>query len=276
MLTQGLVIDEPWIGHILAGRKTWEMRSKATKKRGTIALIRKGSGLVVGTATLSECLPALTSGTMQAHFAKHQIPQSMMSAPGYKWFTPWVLTDIRALERPVPYKHPAGAVTFVNLDTDVIDAVLRQGGAGESITRASSSVYEGGAIASPSRPPRSDAALTRSVLAEVGRQSPSMRVPKHATVTHTRRGTKLHIDAVWEDRGSPRRHRSPGGWGELVGVLAAMVVMICMLGFVIHLVLGMGSSSVSALAAFKWLVPLVISAAIATMLGQGHLLDFDQ
>lgn len=265
-------MDRPYSGW----PQDWEMRSKATKKRGPIALIRKGSGLVVATATLSECLPALTSGTMQTHFGKHQIPPSMTSAPGYKWFTPWVLTDIRPLQRPVPYKHPAGAVTFVNLDTNVIDAILSQGGAGGSIRTASSLTHEHAAIASRTRAPGSDDALTRSVVAEVGRQSSSMSVPKHATVTHTRRGTTLYIDAVWEDRASPRRHRSPRGWGELVGVLAAIVAMICMLGFMIHLVLGMGSSSISALAPFKWLIPLVISAAVATMFGQGHLLDFDQ
>ena len=38
---QGLVIDEPWIGMLLAGKKTWEMRSAPTSKRGTIGLIRK-------------------------------------------------------------------------------------------------------------------------------------------------------------------------------------------------------------------------------------------
>jgi hypothetical protein len=44
----GLVIDKPWIDLILDGKKTWEMRSTLTKKRGKIALIRKGSkaGLV--------------------------------------------------------------------------------------------------------------------------------------------------------------------------------------------------------------------------------------
>lgn len=45
-----LVIAEPWIGLILDGSKTWEMRSRATRKRGRIALIRKGSGQVVGVA----------------------------------------------------------------------------------------------------------------------------------------------------------------------------------------------------------------------------------
>ena len=41
---------------ILAGVKTWEIRSKFTKKIGPVALIRQGSGTVVGTATLAEVI----------------------------------------------------------------------------------------------------------------------------------------------------------------------------------------------------------------------------
>jgi hypothetical protein len=51
---KGLIIDEPWIGLILLGNKTWEMRKTACHHRGRIALIRKGSGRIVGTADLIE------------------------------------------------------------------------------------------------------------------------------------------------------------------------------------------------------------------------------
>ena len=49
---RGLIIDEPFISEILNGSKTWEMRSRHTDRRGLIALIAKGSGAVVGAATL--------------------------------------------------------------------------------------------------------------------------------------------------------------------------------------------------------------------------------
>ncbi len=48
-VSKGLIIDSPHIERILSGAKTWEMRSSKTAQRGRIALIRKGSGLVVGT-----------------------------------------------------------------------------------------------------------------------------------------------------------------------------------------------------------------------------------
>jgi hypothetical protein len=40
---KGLIIDAPWIGYIISGTKTWEMRLRNTAVRGRIGLIRKGS-----------------------------------------------------------------------------------------------------------------------------------------------------------------------------------------------------------------------------------------
>ena len=58
-VTRGLIIADPWIDHILNGRKDWEMRSQATSIRGWFGLIRKGSGSVVGLARLRDCGMAL-------------------------------------------------------------------------------------------------------------------------------------------------------------------------------------------------------------------------
>jgi len=44
--TKGLVIKSPYIDRILAGTKTWEMRSSATSVRGPIALIKQGVLLI--------------------------------------------------------------------------------------------------------------------------------------------------------------------------------------------------------------------------------------
>jgi hypothetical protein len=55
-VSRGLIIDQPWIGKILRGEKTWEMRSTRTSIRGPIALIEKGSGTVVGVASILSSL----------------------------------------------------------------------------------------------------------------------------------------------------------------------------------------------------------------------------
>ena len=59
-VVKGLIIDQPWIGMILSGSKTWEMRSRNTAVRGRIALIRKGSKAVVGVADLVGIVPKMS------------------------------------------------------------------------------------------------------------------------------------------------------------------------------------------------------------------------
>lgn len=122
---KALVIDEPWIGMILSGRKTWEMRKTACHHRGPIALIRKGSGTVVGVAEVIASRPPLTSlAEYAAAEDRHGIPPDRQArAFEDGWRTPWVLRGARALARPVPYEHPSGAVIWVTLGEDVARAV---------------------------------------------------------------------------------------------------------------------------------------------------------
>lgn len=125
---KAIVIDEPWVSLITSGQKTWEMRKNGCAHRGTVALIRKGSGHVVGTATVIGSLPPLT--TAEAYAAaedKHRIPPERQERARFDgWHTPWVLAEARPLARPVPYRHPNGAVIWVNLEADVARAVTAQ------------------------------------------------------------------------------------------------------------------------------------------------------
>lgn len=125
---KALIIDEPWIGLILAGSKSWEMRKTGCSHRGPIALIRKGSGQVVGTAEVVDSLaPIASSSDYALAEPKHGIPpgrQAQAFTDG--WRTPWVLANARALATPVPYSHPSGAVIWVNLDDTVSSAVQQQ------------------------------------------------------------------------------------------------------------------------------------------------------
>ncbi len=118
---KGLIIDEPWIGFILKGEKTWEMRKTVCNFRGTFALIRKGSGSVVGAAQLLNSLPPLISPeAYSAAQPYHRIPTARQKqAFEDGWRTPWVLAAVRPLPRPVSYFHPSGAVIWVNLDPKV-------------------------------------------------------------------------------------------------------------------------------------------------------------
>src|SRR5205823_5128218 len=122
---KALVVDEPWISLILEGRKTWEMRKTRCNHRGPIALIRKGSGMVVGTANVVDCRPKIASRAAYAEAEPlHRIPPDRQErALNDGWCTPWVLADARPLIKPVRYDHPNGAVIWVNLADAVADQV---------------------------------------------------------------------------------------------------------------------------------------------------------
>lgn len=93
------------------------MRSSRTKTRGPIALIRKGSGLIVGTADLVDSIGPLDTEQMLANQEKHLItPARLMSGETNKWRHAWVLDSVRELPTPVQYLHPNGAVIWVALD----------------------------------------------------------------------------------------------------------------------------------------------------------------
>lgn len=100
----------------MTGEKTWEIRGSNTSRRGTIALIRGGSGLIVGTCRLTDVVgPFASAGELEEHEGKHRVPPSRMRDVSYKKPYAWVLADARPLAKPIPYKHPSGAVIWVDL-----------------------------------------------------------------------------------------------------------------------------------------------------------------
>lgn len=129
---KAIVIREPYASLILAGEKTWEMRKATCRYRGPVALISKGSGTVVGTAEIVDSLPSFDSLEAYAQAEpKHRVPPPLQrQAFSAGWRTPWVLTNGRRLTKPVPYKHPSGAVVWINLSDDVIAEVMAQLGRG--------------------------------------------------------------------------------------------------------------------------------------------------
>jgi hypothetical protein len=117
-VTKALIIADPWIGFLLDGSKTWEMRSTGASHRGWFGLIRKGTGAVYGVARLVDVGHPLTPSEMMRTFEQHRIPETMIrSGAVAKWNTPWRLADIWRLPAPVAYHHKSGAVIWVELDS---------------------------------------------------------------------------------------------------------------------------------------------------------------
>lgn len=116
--SKALIIDAPWIDLILSGEKAWEMRSRTCSIRGRIGLIRKGSKHVVGVADLVDCLGPFTETELRQQRDKHAITEERLPDNAWmsKWNHAWVLANVELLPEPVPYTHPSGAVTWVNID----------------------------------------------------------------------------------------------------------------------------------------------------------------
>ena len=112
---------------ILEGRKSLELRPRATSRRGWIALIPGRSGLVAGVVRLTGCTPPLDLEGLREMAARHCVPaDDWPQVLERGWRIGWELEDARRLSRPVPYRHPLGAVTWVRLQTDVAQAVAVQ------------------------------------------------------------------------------------------------------------------------------------------------------
>ena len=119
-IRKGLIIEAAPISKILGGDKTWEMRSAPTRLRGTIALIEKRSGQVVGLADLVNSLGPLSDDELRNSYSKHQISSERLRDPRMaKYRFAWELANARRLREPVHYSHPSGAVIWVNLAPDV-------------------------------------------------------------------------------------------------------------------------------------------------------------
>ena len=125
-VTHGLVIAQPWIGMILRGEKSWEMRSQKVKRRGPFALIEKGTGTVVGLANLTDVQGPFSPEQLAEHQDQHRVPATIYRATDYKWNYAWVLQDVQALPSPVPYQHKNGAVTWVVLNEEAQQAIAAQ------------------------------------------------------------------------------------------------------------------------------------------------------
>ena len=123
-LTHGLLILKEPLDKILAGTKTWEVRGKATARRGPIALIESKSGHVVGTCEVVDVVGPLNLAELRRNarrtaFRASELPYSTTYA--------WVVHNARRLPESVPYRHPAGAVIWVRLEPSVLRRLRRAG-----------------------------------------------------------------------------------------------------------------------------------------------------
>lgn len=99
---------------ILNGEKIWEIRGSKTKIRGTIALIKSGTGKIFGYIDVIDSIE-LERSYFDVTQDKHCVPEDICKTVKYKKINAWVLSNPIKLNEPLPYSHPQGAVIWVNL-----------------------------------------------------------------------------------------------------------------------------------------------------------------
>jgi hypothetical protein len=125
-MLRALLIRHPHIDKILDGQKTWEIRGSRTNIQGRIALVASGSGKVIGVCNLVESIGPLTASSFRKNAAKAGMRPSEANLGGYRQTYAWVLANPKRLKKPVAYKHPSGAIIWVNLDRGVERKILDQ------------------------------------------------------------------------------------------------------------------------------------------------------
>ena len=123
---KGLIVKEPWIDMILDGSKTLEIRGKNTNIRGPVALIKSGSGMVFGTVDITGSFPI---NRIDAVILKrrHRISDHVIVHQTYQNPHAWDLSNPKKFKNPVPYRHPQGAVVWVNLPDNLFERVSEDG-----------------------------------------------------------------------------------------------------------------------------------------------------
>lgn len=132
IIKKALIIDSPWIEKILAGEKVWEMRSTRSSHRGHFGLIQKGSGRVIGIASLDNVSGPYNNKELENYFHFHHVGADLYERKDYKWRYAWELSSAKKLGSPVNYQHKNGAVTWVDLDENCTREISQQLGEGTS------------------------------------------------------------------------------------------------------------------------------------------------
>ena len=123
---KGLVIRQPWADMIVTGEKQWEIRGFRSHFRGPIAIIAGGTGTILGTCELVNCIGPLTLECYNSHSRLRGSPDEVVDRLPYKNTYAWHIAKARQFSVSVPYVHPMGAVIWVTLSPEMRAQVVRQ------------------------------------------------------------------------------------------------------------------------------------------------------
>lgn len=112
-----MLVKSPYIDDILSGIKKWEVRGAPTKLRETIVLIKSGTGHAYGTVDIVGCIELSLSEYNKWDYRLLSESDDVSELP-YKKTYAYILENPILFKQPKPYKHPNGAIIWVNLSDD--------------------------------------------------------------------------------------------------------------------------------------------------------------
>lgn len=123
---KGLVIREPWARMVVEGQKRWEIRGSRVQFRGLVAIIASGTGTIVGTCELVDCIGPLTLESYNVNCGLRGAHDVVVDALPYCTTYAWAMAMPRQFSSPVTYDHPNGAVIWVNLSPETREKITEQ------------------------------------------------------------------------------------------------------------------------------------------------------
>lgn len=111
---KGLIIKPYWGNKILSGEKTWEIRGSNTLHRGHTEIIFSRTQCRWGHANLVDSFE-IDKDIFDLNYENHRIHLMQFDPTRYKKFYAWEFENPVMYDQGIPYKHPQGAVIWVNL-----------------------------------------------------------------------------------------------------------------------------------------------------------------
>jgi hypothetical protein len=117
--TRGLMVRDPYASQLLTGEKTWEIRGRATQIRGPIVIIKSGTGQAFGVVELVAVIGPLSLDDLveSTHLPSSEREEFRRTGLPYPKTFAYVVRNPRWFAAPISYRHPYGAVTWVDLSS---------------------------------------------------------------------------------------------------------------------------------------------------------------
>lgn len=113
IIQRGLIVRAPWAQALMDGTKQWELRNRPTQVRERVDILEGGSCMLLGSVEICDCLGPLGPKELRDAAKAGLILTTEVHDADHDAQYAWVVRNPQPLDKPEPYIHPRGAVTWV-------------------------------------------------------------------------------------------------------------------------------------------------------------------